>query len=140
MTTSNNAILLFRLNDQLYGLSIDYIEVIVPIMAVQRVPQMPDDWFGVANIRGMVTPIVDLRIRFEMPSIIPKLSAPVIVLKSDNHQVALLVDYVDQILYQPSTLNSTEGQAPIKLHNGKVMVALDAHALINETPLPTQQY
>lgn len=140
MTTSNNAILLFRLNDQLYGLPIDCIEVIIPVMAVQRVPQMPDDWFGIANIRGIVTPIVDLRVRFEMPKITPKLSAPVIVLKVDDRQIALLVDHVDQILYQSSMTASNEGQAPVKLHNGKVMVLLDAHAIIAETPLPTYQY
>lgn len=140
MTETNNAILLFSLNNQFYGLPISAIEVIVPIMSVQHVPQMPEDWLGIANIRGVVTPIIDLRVRFELPKVTPVLSSPVIVLRSEEHQVALLVDEVDQILHQSPAEQALDTNAPVKLHNGKVIVLLDAHAIIAETPLPTHQY
>lgn len=58
--------LTFLLGDEEYGVAILRVQEIVGLQAITRVPRTPVFVRGVINLRGKVTPVVDLRERFGM--------------------------------------------------------------------------
>ncbi len=122
-----SALVIFRVDEQHYALSIEAVTEIMPIMAVSRVPQMPGDWYGIANIRGIVTPIIDLRAHYRLPTIEPGLSAPIIILRQNQRQLGLLVDHIEDIRYHSQ-------DASVELHDGQLVVVLEAEAFFIKTP------
>jgi purine-binding chemotaxis protein CheW len=61
-------VVVFRLSGEEYGLMIDQIKEVVITPPITRMPQVPSYVKGVANIRGNVISIFDLRDRFRLPS------------------------------------------------------------------------
>lgn len=60
--------LTFNLADELYGIDILRVREIIGLMRVTRIPGTPAHFRGVINLRGKVIPVIDLRIRFGMPT------------------------------------------------------------------------
>jgi purine-binding chemotaxis protein CheW len=121
------ALVVFQVGDQFYGAPVEMVAEIMPLVAVSPIPQMPHDWLGVANIRGRVTPVVDMHVRLGMPAEPPRLSSPLIILREDRRQVAILVDRIEQVLYQAAESEQTE--APALTHQGRLLVMLDSRLL-----------
>ena len=66
MNKKEHKYLTFSLNNEDYGLDIFKVKEIIGIMDITPVPQTPDYFKGVINLRGKIIPIIDLRIRFGM--------------------------------------------------------------------------
>lgn len=94
------AFVLFRLQHQSYALSIEGLSEIMPLIAVERTPNLPSEVLGLASIRGKITQVIDLRAYLGLPPIPPALNAPLMVLADEKYQVALLVDSIERIEYQ----------------------------------------
>lgn len=60
--------LTFRLAQEVYGLDILKVQEIIGMMNVTRIPRLPEFIRGVINLRGMVIPVVDLRLKFDLGS------------------------------------------------------------------------
>jgi purine-binding chemotaxis protein CheW len=56
----------FRLDRELYALSIDQVREVLDYTSMTKVPRMPEFMRGVINLRGSVVPVVDLRLKFGM--------------------------------------------------------------------------
>ena len=61
-------VLTFSLGGEVYGVDILRVKEIRGWSPVTRIPQAPDAVLGVLNLRGLIVPIVDLRVRFAMQS------------------------------------------------------------------------
>jgi purine-binding chemotaxis protein CheW len=61
-------VLTFSMNEETYGVDILRVQEIRGWSAVNRIPQTPAHVLGVLNLRGKIVPIVDLRVRFNLPS------------------------------------------------------------------------
>src|SRR5689334_6995740 len=59
----------FRLSSEVYGLEILKVRELIGLMEITRIPRAPAHVRGVINLRGKVIPVVDLRLKFEMPAI-----------------------------------------------------------------------
>ncbi len=57
----------FRLGNERYGLPIDQVERIVPAVQPTKLPRAPKALLGVFEIRGSTIPVMDARIRFNLP-------------------------------------------------------------------------
>lgn len=117
----------FCIQEQHYALPIETVAEIIPLIAVNRVPNMPPDWYGIANIRGIVTPIIDLRLHLGLPALTATLTTPIIILQDNQRQLGLVVDKIERVLYQAS-------DAFIDLHDGQLIVTLEARTLFDKTP------
>jgi len=60
--------LTFELGREVYGLPVLRIKEVVGMQTPAKVPHSPDYVQGVINLRGKVIPIIDLRMKFGMPS------------------------------------------------------------------------
>ncbi len=58
----------FKLADEEYGLEILKVREIIGMMDITRVPCTSGFIRGVINLRGKVIPVIDLRLKFDMPA------------------------------------------------------------------------
>ena len=90
--------LTFRLNGQLYGLSIAVAEQIVRMQPITAVPRFPSCARGVINLRGNIVPLVDLRRVLRLPEGVETERTCIIIVSVGACQVGFMVDDVDAVL------------------------------------------
>lgn len=92
--TSGNQYLTFCLGDEHYGVDILQVTEIRGWEAPTLIPNALDYVKGVINIRGVIVPIVDLRLRFSVgnPDYLP--TTVVIVLTVDSEQGSCTMGFV----------------------------------------------
>lgn len=61
-----NSYLTFKLGNEEFGVHVSQVLNILEMTRVTEVPKAPDYMKGVINLRGMVLPIIDTRIKFGM--------------------------------------------------------------------------
>lgn len=61
--------LIFTLAEERYGIPVLDVKEIVQMRAINSLPQMPVYFKGIINLRNKVIPVMDLRLKFGMPSI-----------------------------------------------------------------------
>lgn len=88
----------FRLFKEDYALDALRVVEIVGIVDITPVPQTPDFVKGVINLRGKVIPVVDLRIRFNMPEESYTDETCIIVVEVGELQMGVIIDTVLEVL------------------------------------------
>jgi len=98
-TTSNlgGKYLTFKLAGEEHGLEILKVREIVKIMDITTVPKMPGFIKGVVNLRGKVIPVIDLRIRFDLPEAEYNEETCIIVVNVGT-ETGVVVDTVQEVL------------------------------------------
>ena len=90
--------LTFRLGEEEYGIDILKVQEIRGYDAVTRVSGAPEFLKGVINLRGVIVPIVDLRIKFQLGDIRYDEFTVVIILSVAGRTVGAVVDSVSDVL------------------------------------------
>lgn len=96
--TMHGKYLALCLDDQQFGIAIDFVVDIIQVQPITRVPNCPDFIKGITNLRGKVIPIVDLRIRFGKGTKDYNERTCIIVLEDDGSSVGMIVDSVSVVL------------------------------------------
>ena len=90
--------IVLRFNKEQFGISINYIQNIVRMTSITRVPNVPEYIKGVINLRGEIIPIMSLRIKLGLePDEITGQTRIIIVSVNDN-LIGLFVDEVMEVL------------------------------------------
>lgn len=92
-----NKYLLFKLGEEIYGISIQFVTSIIEIQKITEVPDMPDYVKGVVNLRGKVIPVIDLRLRFKMPERPYDDRTCIIIVDVQGKSLAFIVDTVAEV-------------------------------------------
>jgi purine-binding chemotaxis protein CheW len=95
---SGQELLTFTLGKEEYGIEILKVQEIRGYEAVTTIPNSPDYIKGVINLRGVIVPIVDLRIKFNLGSAEYNQFTVVIILSVANRVVGVVVDSVSDVL------------------------------------------
>lgn len=90
--------LVFRLGNEEYGIDILKVQEIRGCDRLTRIPNAPSFISGVTNLRGVIVPIIDLRVRFELPNPTHDDNTVVIVLNLNERVVGIVVDGVVDVL------------------------------------------
>ena len=94
-----NEFLVFTLGNEEYGIEILKVQEIRGYDRVTRIANTPDFIAGVTNLRGVIVPIVDLRVKFTLGSAEFDQNTVVIVLSLDSGRVVgIVVDGVSDVL------------------------------------------
>jgi purine-binding chemotaxis protein CheW len=92
----------FALGREEYGLEILKVQEINSLMDITPVPRTPSYVRGVINLRGRLIPVINLRGRFQMPSVEEDEKTCIIVVQvqHDDRQVTvgLVVDEVSEVV------------------------------------------
>ncbi|MEI6320938.1 MAG: chemotaxis protein CheW [Pseudomonadota bacterium] len=90
--------LTFRLGAEEYGVEILKVQEIRGYDAVTSIANTPDFIKGVINLRGVIVPIVDLRIKFNLGQVTYDPFTVVIILNIANRVMGVVVDGVSDVL------------------------------------------
>ncbi len=94
--------LTFALAQEEYGVPVLKVREIIKMMDITGVPQVPPHVKGVINLRGKVIPIVDLRLKFNLPTQDYTERTCIIVveveLPSRRIMLGMIVDHVSEVL------------------------------------------
>lgn len=102
-------VLLFSIDNTIYGIEIKYVNEIIGIDQITVVPKVPDYIKGIINIRGKVVPIISVRRRFFKEEIPYDERTCIIVLEFDGgNQVGVIVDRVREVTFaKPGEISNT---------------------------------
>jgi len=95
-------IVVFKLDDQRYGIKLSAVERVVRIAELTPLPHAPEIILGLVNIGGRIIPVADIRRRFHLPSWQLKLNDQLILAHTSSRPIGLIVDEVDSIHHYPS--------------------------------------
>jgi purine-binding chemotaxis protein CheW len=94
--------LTFKLADEVFALDITKVREVLDFTTVTKVPRTPPFMRGVINLRGSVVPVVDLRLKFEMPQTEKTVNTCIIITEVtvDNETTVLgaLADSVQEVM------------------------------------------
>lgn len=97
-SSDDNGYLTFTLGDEEYGIDILTVQEIRGYDAVTTIANMPEFIKGVINLRGIIVPIVDMRIKFNLGDVTYDEMTVVIILNVANRVVGMVVDGVSDVI------------------------------------------
>ena len=93
-----NEFLTFRLGSEEYGMEILKVQEIRGYDAITQIANSPDFIKGVINLRGIIVPIVDMRIKFRLSDAAYDQFTVVIILNVAGRVMGMVVDAVSDVL------------------------------------------
>jgi len=102
MSSKAGKYLTFKLGAEEFGLEILKVQEIIKMMEITKVPRTPAFVKGVINLRGKVIPVVELRLKFDMPTVATTDKTCVIVVQvahsAGSVTMGAIVDEVSEVL------------------------------------------
>lgn len=94
-----------KFDDEQFGIDIKYIDNIVRMQRITRVPKVQSFIKGVINLRGEVIPVVSLRLKMGLEEDVITKATRIIIIRLENGElIGVLVDEVKEVV----TLNAAE--------------------------------
>lgn len=91
----------FRIGTEIFAANVLHIQNIIEYKPLTSLPETPDYFLGVVNVRGEVLPVIDSRIKLGIPASEITLNTCIIVIDlindDFNMKVGLLVDEVCEV-------------------------------------------
>ncbi|MDQ0350643.1 purine-binding chemotaxis protein CheW [Alkalibacillus filiformis] len=97
----NEKVIVFQLKDEEYGVPIEHVGSIERMQGITRVPRAPRFVKGVMNLRGVITPIIDLRERFNLEQEEYTESTRIIIVTIGDQSVGMIVDAANDVVDVP---------------------------------------
>lgn len=88
-----------KLDNEQYGIDITFIDNIVRMQQITRVPKAQSYFAGVINLRGEIIPVMSLRAKFGLPEKEYTNATRIIIVKPEsNAKIGVLVDEVREVV------------------------------------------
>ena len=135
--------IVIKIGEEQYGIDIKYIDNIVRVQHITRVPKVADYLKGVINLRGEVIPVMSIRLKMELEEEEYTKNTRIIILKVDGCETTgIIVDQVKEVV----TLDETQIEkvsndmiddkvnyvAGIGKHEDELISLLDLNAVLAE--------
>lgn len=91
-------LVVFSLHNELYGVDINVVREIIRMQSLTNVPETSSYVEGVFNLRGSVTPVIDLRKRLDLTVDEVTTDTRIVVVDVKNQNIGVIVDGVDEVL------------------------------------------
>lgn len=135
--------IVIKLGHEQYGIEIKYIDNIVRMQHITRVPKVAPYLKGVINLRGEVLPVMSLRVKMGLEDDEMTKSTRIIILKVEgNETTGVLVDEVREVLtLGPEQIEKVNRDAndekagfvsEIGQYNGELISLLDLNACLTD--------
>ncbi len=145
----DSKLIIFRIEDEEYVLSIESVGSIEKVESITRVPGTADFVKGVINLRGIITPVIDLKQKFHQMDTEITEQSRIIIVHIDDMTVGLIVDEANNVIDinsnliedTPEVINSQNMEyisGVINL-NQRLLVLLDIKKILEEQALSVLQ-
>jgi purine-binding chemotaxis protein CheW len=138
-------VIVFQLKDEEYAVPVQDVKSIERMQHITRIPRTAPFIKGVINLRGIVTPIIDLRSRFEIEEMGYTDSTRIIIVSVGTIEAGLIVDAAndvidlsaDSIEAPPEVVGGvdTEYIKSVAKVNKRLLVLLDLDKVLNPDKL-----
>ncbi|MCI8449373.1 MAG: chemotaxis protein CheW [Eubacterium sp.] len=137
----------FKSGNEYFGLKIQYVNEIIQIQAITKVPETENYIKGLINLRGKIIPVIDVRLRFGQEAFEYNDRTCIIVLQVNSTMVGLIVEKIadvveikDNDILPPPTISRTDQVNRKYIYGiGKVgdtvKLLLDPDKLLSDTDL-----
>lgn len=135
-------IIAFQLKDKEYAIPVEQVRSIEKIQHITRVPSAAPYIKGVINLRGLVTPIIDLRNRFGLGDADLSEHSRIIIAVLDQLEVGLIVDAANDVLDiqrdaiepPPEIIGGTKAEYinGVVKAGKRLLILLDLETVLNE--------
>nr|AUN37517.1 positive regulator of CheA protein activity [uncultured bacterium] len=100
----------FKLGDESFAINVAQVREVLELTQITRVPSAPDYMRGVVNVRGKAIPVVDLRLKFGLPSAKDTLNSRIVVMEleldGETTVVGGIADSVHEVIeLEPGQIN-----------------------------------
>ena len=91
--------IVIRVGEEQYGIDIKYVDNIIHMSSITRVPKVASYVKGVINVRGEVIPVMNIRTKMGLPEAEYTKNSRIVIIKSEQHGfVGLIVDAVKEVV------------------------------------------
>ena len=88
-----------KLGSEIYGIDIGYVDNIVRMQKITRVPKSQSYFKGIINIRGEIVPVMSIRLKMDFEDDVFTNASRIIILKiEDQGKVGVIVDEVKEVV------------------------------------------
>lgn len=87
----------FQTGNEVYGISISYVNEIIVVQPITTIPEVPDYVKGLINLRGKIIPVIDVRTRFNLKPIEYTDRTCIIVLDVKSMTIGLIVERIAEV-------------------------------------------
>lgn len=112
----------FKVGTEEFAVDINYVQEINKMLKITPVPNTPAYIEGVVNLRGRVIPVINLRIKLNLPSKEPDKNTRIVVIELKEKTVGFIVDAVNEVLRIPKNIT----EAPPKSISSAATDFIDA--------------
>lgn len=121
VTTEGKQYIVVKLGTEQYGIDIQYVDNIVRMQNITRVPKAQHYFKGVINLRGEIIPVMSLRLKFGLEADTFDNATRIIIIKLEAQAtVGILVDEVKEVV----TLLENEIEKPSYNENDEMAAYL----------------
>ncbi|MCR4598101.1 MAG: chemotaxis protein CheW [Acetatifactor sp.] len=91
--------IVIQLGSEQYGIDVRFVDNIVRMQKITRVPKMPKYLVGIINLRGEVLPVMSLRLKMGLERDVYEKKTRIIVLKTQSEgNLGVIVDEVKEVV------------------------------------------
>jgi len=94
----------FLINDETYGIEVLRVKEIVGMTTIRSVPNSEKYLKGVMNLRGIVVPVIDMRMKFNLPEKEYDAFTVILIIEMKDFLVGVIVDSVSDVISAPGQL------------------------------------
>ena len=137
--------LTFIIDGRYYAYPIRDVKEIIEMQDITEVPEFPSYAKGIINLRNIVIPVIDVRLRFNKPEHEYNAHTCIIVLIINSTEIGFIVDTVDEVLdiekssISPPPLVGSEGHARyidgVGKLGDKIVLLLNSEKMLSDDDL-----
>jgi purine-binding chemotaxis protein CheW len=142
-------VIIFQLKDEEYAVPVQHVKSIERMQPITRIPRTVSFVKGVINLRGVVTPIIDLRSRFEIEEVSHTDTTRIIIVSVGTIEAGLIVDAANDVIDldkesiepPPEVVGGVDAeyiQGVAKIEK-RLLILLDLVKVLNPEKLDVQQ-
>ncbi len=129
----------FKLEREDYGLNVARAMEVIRIVALSHLPETPKFVSGIINLRGQFIPVIDMRVRLDLPAHKYHLNTPIIITKAEKLLLGLIVDRVTEVVTIPENQIIAPGEigaqsalvAGLANNNGKLLFLIEPDKILS---------
>lgn len=115
IVTETTQYMTFKLGDELFAINVAQVREVLEITRITHVPTAPDYMRGVVNVRGQSIPVVDLRLRFGLPTKADSVNTRIIVMELELDQELITIGGIADSVHEVIELDAANITPPPRI-------------------------
>lgn len=134
-----------KIGNEQFGIDISYVDNIVRMQKITRVPKAQSYFYGVINLRGVIMPVMSIRRKMKLDDDEFKNSTRIIIIKMEQALIGIIVDEVKEVVtlekseIEKSTYDAKDEKSTfingIGKQDGELISLLDINSVIADKEL-----